>query len=326
MNEAASSAPSQRGGVRGEPGTDTPTGHRDPGPIVGSRPTPATHPARRIACRRRTVLFLACALTVTSTSCQPREQPVGGGWVREAISAPTDLVDHGHTYEAGIDSIRVTAGPIGSADVREAFVRTDTPVSVDQQSCVTWHGPIEGSATQPGVVLRADPSPDRTRMIMVTNNVAFEWRPALNVHLVDSPDGEPVFRKIASRSLTTIGSWDTTQPLPWRLCARAVGRWVEAKAWSLTNEEPSWIHPSATITVLLPPEYVRAGRPGVYVGHLGAHESTLLTDHRTADLAGERTSVLVERSLARLCAWSRERTVRLVDRPDPTGSTTVAGS
>src|SRR5699024_1393147 len=121
----------------------------------------------------------------TSTGCQPRKQLIDGGWSLETITSPTGDDEHDHLHEGTADSILVTAGPTVSADVREALVRVDAPVSVDQQSCVTWNGPIDGTAIQPGVVLRADPSPDRTRLIMVTNNVAFDWRPAINVHLVD---------------------------------------------------------------------------------------------------------------------------------------------
>lgn len=254
--------------------------------------------ARRNQPHGAVAIALGLMIGATLSVDRAGSEPMPGGWVREFISTDPAGENHRFDFDRHDGSIEITAGPEDGTGSRMALIRGDAPLSVDQESCVTWYGPVEGTIIQPGVVLRVDPSPDRTRMVMVTNNIAYEWRRSINVHIIDSALGDPSYQKVGTNSTTTIGYWNHTEPLPWRFCARAIGRWVEGKAWSLQNGEPSWSDPTATVRVLLQPEQVHAGRPGVYIGHLGSGQSTRLDDHETRVLRRERPVATVQRSIA----------------------------
>src|SRR5699024_7876621 len=123
---------------------------------------------------------------------------------------------------------------------------------------------------------------DHTQLIMVTNNIVYGWRPGVNVHLIDSKRWPETFASAGSFTSDHIGA--EGQPLPWRFCARATGDQVSAKAWSVHSPEPAWGDPSAAFTVTVPPEFVNAGQPGVYAGHLRAGQSSSYEQHSGAVL------------------------------------------
>ena len=248
--------------------------------------------------RASAVGALATALALVSTACLPAPsspppppppppiQLVYGDHLAAQLTP-----DGGDTYvitpvEGGFKATAPTTNK--SANSRYAVLRADAATSVDQQACVTWDGPM-ANAIQPGLTLRVHSTAQSNRAIMITNNIYYSWRTGFNVHLAVSV-ADPILKQVGGVALPeAVGSdpFDMA-PLPWRMCARAIGDQVELKVWqsAVLSEEPAWGDPDHTGVVTLPPDWVYAGRPGAYVGHLQPGESTSFSDTVTKDLPG----------------------------------------
>lgn len=180
-------------------------------------------------------------------------------------------------------SVRSPESNVGG-NLRIAVIDPAAPVLVDQQSCLDWHGP-SGWIIQDGVVLRARVGTDRTQAVMVSNNIFFAARQAFNVHMVDTNGlndqgtgpGPNVHPKIAAFDMKAgVGDLLEGKPLPWRICARVIGRELTVKVWSVPSfsQEPSWSDPVYAQRVTLPEQSVYPGQPGAYVGHIKPGEHT----------------------------------------------------
>lgn len=228
---------------------------------------------------------------VLTAACQPRPThhsgTIHGQVIAGAITYDADPNDR-YDISAPIAGQVVVSAPTTNSDgnVRLALVDMDTPPSIDQSACVTWQGPDDESI-QPGVVLRARIDKYRTRSIMVTNNIWYSARHNLNVHVTDtnwSHGYEPVGSISVAKGL---GVLPDRKPLPWRICAQALGNTVRAKAWSIPSmAEPSWNDPAFAGSVTLPDSAPRSGVPGVYIAHLAPGESTELTAIETSPITG----------------------------------------
>lgn len=242
--------------------------------------------------RTRRLTIAAAALTVlAATACDP-----------VATSRPplTELHRNGLritslTYE-GSNSYRYARPSATAVDVtapstnrggnhRVAITDEATPPSIDQEACVSWHGPRD-EASQPGVVLRVQSDPGRARAIMVTNNIMYGIRSGINVHLVDSANPGNPLTMLGGGFYETVGGDATRHPLPWRFCARAIGDRVIAKGWSTALPEPSWEDERATLNLTLPASHVHAGRPGVYAGHVLPGRTSRFRGIATTELHG----------------------------------------
>jgi hypothetical protein len=217
-----------------------------------------------------------------------------------AVELTPDFHDR-YRFAAGAGRVRVAAPSANvGGNLRMAFWDRTARASVDQQSCVTWTS-FGGAAAQGGVALRVRGSGRDIQALTVTNNIWFGARNGWNVHLWQLAFA--TFRTLGQVRLTgSFGKVPFQQPpLPWRICARVVGRSFEFKAWSLAREhrEPAWGDPEHGATYLLPPGWDRAGRPGAYVGHLHHGEATTFEDLDTrpirpagGDLTGLRVRAL----------------------------------
>lgn len=196
-------------------------------------------------------------------------------------SVPTDVrrmvvtPDHWDGYSLQLGSRTATAvAPAGNVgdNLRMVWWPARAPASVDSEACATWTrwGTVVG---QPGIALRARRDGGRERVITVTNNIFFAGRWGWNTHLWET--GRPA-RLVGSVALhQTFGSRpQDVPPLPWRLCARAVGATVQFKAWPLatTASEPAWGDARYGSSVRVPPEWVYPGGSGWYIGHLAPNE------------------------------------------------------
>lgn len=210
-----------------------------------------------------------------------------GGWIalravapiREdtyTTSTPNDVQRWVVTPD-GTDAYSLALGPRtvrGSApatndggNLRMVWWPSRAPASVDSESCLTWTR-RDSVLAQPGVALRVRRDGGRSRAITVTNNITFGARWAWNTHIWES--GRP-FRQIGATYLTQAFGDHPTElpPLPWRLCARAIGSTVELKAWPTSRtSEPAWGDARYGGSVALPPGWVFPGRSGWYLGHL----------------------------------------------------------
>jgi hypothetical protein len=182
-------------------------------------------------------------------------------------------------------TFKTAAGNKGG-NYRMAVIPTEAPVSVNQTACMTWnHNKNDLQVIQPGIVLRANTAPGRTRLIMVTNNIMFNWRAGINIHLVDtSIVGSTAHHQIAGFNTFTIGD---PNKLPWRICAQAIGNTIKVKGWSINDmPEPAWNDPTNVFSTQVPDAWVVAGQPGVYMGHMKPGQTTKVTNVTGDDILG----------------------------------------
>lgn len=168
-----------------------------------------------------------------------------------------------------IDEVAVTAdrANIGQ-NLRAVWWFDGDRQAVDQEACATWtehSGPI----AQAGVALRVRQVGEATQAITVTNNIMWGARNGWNVHLWSSGmPGRLLGQAVLSHSF---GARDAPlPPLPWRVCARVVGRSLQFKAWSVAAhpDEPGWGDPGFGTSFWLPSGWIYPGHAGWYVGHL----------------------------------------------------------
>lgn len=268
-------------GTAGTP-HDTPVAVR--GQHTGVRTTTSSSRRAPSAAVRWIAALLALVTAISLTACKPalnadRKQ----GSFTVGMITPEGIDRFVFEDRSTGLTVRAPASNTGG-NLRAAVVKTNAPVLVDQQSCVNWNGPI-GGMVQPGVVLRAKVEPDRTRAVMVTNNIFFGYHPGFNVHLADTNGlnetgtgpGTNSYALLAQFDLSAgVGGFQDRKPLPWRICARVTGRQLTLKVWSVPSfvGEPSWSDPTYAKRATLPQRSVYAGQPGMYVGHVRAREHT----------------------------------------------------
>ncbi len=182
-------------------------------------------------------------------------------------------------------------------DARAVWFDPAVPAGVDHSACVTWTS--LGENTQGGLALRVRNDDGRTRAITVTNNVFLQARWIFNLHLWDTGDREAdgeirlrVFRQFELREAGLVRFPPAPAPgelpappevvdLPWRMCARVAGHVLTFKVWPTSIDEPRWDDPRHTGAALLPDEWVYAGRPGWYAGHIGPRSPLVQIDEVT---------------------------------------------
>ena len=200
--------------------------------------------------------------------------------------------DGPRTYEfattSGGDRVTVHAPPGTGRNLRMVWTTRDVPVSRDHEACDTW-GITDGPITQQGVALRVvDERGSVARALCVMKNI---WQGGTWIFNVIGFD-HGSFTLLGSVDLSGTFDRDGLVPaLPWRMCARVRDRTLVWKVWPTARPEPAWGDAGYGTTITLPTEWVYAGRPGFYVGHLEAGDDALFTDESAATLRpGRRRS------------------------------------
>lgn len=221
-----------------------------------------------------------------ATACQP-QLPTSKAYPITVLTP--DGRDRYQITDEGTGFIATAPTSNTSSNLRVAVLAETAPTSTDEQSCVTWNGPITGYV-QPGLALRVRSDSGSNKAIMVTNNIYYDYRTAFNVHVVVSV-ASPMLKRVGSVSLPdAVGPDPQNQtPPPWRMCARVIGTNVDLKVWALAERptEPAWGDPQYSGTVVVPTDWVYPGRPGTYVGHLAPGQSTSFTDLAVEALPAE---------------------------------------
>jgi hypothetical protein len=226
---------------------------------------------------------LAFGLVIATAACDETgtRNSHPGVTTRVITSNGADLYD---VVSPSPSAVRISAPASNTqGNLRIVGSRDADPVTRDMQSCITWSGPTMDVA-QPGIALRVQVAGNTTNAITVTNNIWYYVRHTFNVHLMKN-----------NRPLTNVGQVTLpafgktifdTPPLPWRICARAQGRTITVKAWSLakTPKEPSWTDPRYTGKATVPADWVYPGRPGWFSGHLKAGQAMNYTNIETKTL------------------------------------------
>jgi hypothetical protein len=234
----------------------------------------------------RSLASLAAAWALTLAAVDVASASVSSPWIPtyDGDTSPRSLRTAYLTRDAG-DSFTVTKdGPVLTAaapptntggNTREVVWPSRSLRSRDAQTCATWLGETN-DFVQEGLALRIRHHDGVTTAITLTKNIYYGAHWVFNVHGWDSSSPSP---------FTQLGQWDLSpvildgggqyQPMPWRVCFRAVGSTVGMKIWwPAQMSEPSWSDPAYTRTMVIPSEYTRRGRAGWYVGHLQPGMST----------------------------------------------------
>ena len=211
---------------------------------------------------RHPLTWVAIVGVIAGAGCAP--EVTVPGWAEQMLT------------RSGADTYRVTAAPEGlvvtmpatnspESNTRSLLFRPDTEPSSDQQVCLT--ATHDGDLTQEGVALRISRDDGRIRAITVTRNVFAGGTSWYNLHVWDTALGGAVPATLLSSTDMT-AALPTDAATPRRMCARVEGARLTFKVWTAALPEPEWTDPVLTATVELPPETVREGIPGLYIGHL----------------------------------------------------------
>ena len=171
------------------------------------------------------------------------------------------------------------------SNLRMVWTIDDAPPSRDHQACDTW-GPTDGPITQQGVALRIDATDGQVeRAICIMKNIwgGGDWI----FNAIGFDHGS--FVVLGSVDLSaTFGPQGLVPELPWRMCARVRDSTLDWKVWPTARREPAWGDAMFGTTTTLPAEWVYAGRPGFYVGHLEMGDDAEFTDESVTGLEPER--------------------------------------
>jgi hypothetical protein len=243
-------------------------------PGNGSAPTaprPRTGPGRPLC----TAASLVVATALLVAACAPQPEAVGDHVLLYVSRDGTDAVSL--RPGVGREDVHFSAPASNLETNTRALVwRRTSPVAVDQQACATFRS--SGLPVQEGVALRIAETAGSVRAVTVMKNIYgyVDW--VFNVQLIDT--SKPLGQ---GRWMQPVPGEDFSEavrgrPQPWRLCARTSGRQLQFKVWVHAEEEPGWDDPVHARTVVLPSEWVVAGRPGLYIGHMPANGWSEFTD------------------------------------------------
>jgi hypothetical protein len=198
--------------------------------------------------------------------------PVDPRYRASLLTSSPDREDTVAITVSGPSTVLSAAAGNRDGNIRVVFVDAAGPVLADQQTCATWSDQT-GPFNQQGVALRvSDDGP--TRAITVTKNVWGGVSDIFNVHIWDTSQPTGGIRYLGGESLgPALHVNGQLAPLPWRICAKAVGRVVSFKVWPANQAEPAWTDPIHSRSMQLPADAPVTGRPGWYGAHLyeGAH-------------------------------------------------------
>jgi hypothetical protein len=190
--------------------------------------------------------------------------------IKTAVLTP-DGADS-YTFSADGNGVVTAAAPASNhgSNLRKVLWIKETAKSLNASSCATWRSETT-SAIQQGAALRIVKGDGYTRAVTVSKNIYFGATWIINLHVWDSRKN-PAFRQIGQFDLSqTLRPNGTPAPLPWRLCARALGSTLEFKVWRLGVEpEPAWDDVNHGGKATIPAKWVEPGKAGLYVGHIPA--------------------------------------------------------
>lgn len=238
--------------------------------------------------RRLAVLILVVAsCAVACTSDPATVQPEGS-----SESAPPRTLMTAILSQVAQD--RYVVAPLGDAaatvhappdnvdsNLRVAFWDASAVDLVDSYSCATWQS-ASADTVQEGVALRVTSAAAGARAILVTKNVFLGGVWVFNVDVWDaSAPGLSGLSILANVDLGSVFNPDgRLVPLPWHICARAVGGDVTFKAWPAATPEPAWGDPRFGASVRLPDGWTLPGKPGWFIGHVAAGGEATYSDMR----------------------------------------------
>ncbi len=214
-----------------------------------------------------------------------REIGVRSGSRRRDVAASVATSDGtlAYDFDPSLDGEGVAVhSPAGTGtNLRMVWTIDEARPSRDHQACDTW-GPTDGPITQQGVALRIDATDGEVeRAICIMKNIwgGSDWI----FNAIGFRSGS--FVVLGSVDLSAVFDADGSVPsFPWRMCARVEGRSLEWKVWPMEHPEPDWNDPLFGGRVTLPPDWVYAGQPGFYIGHLGAGSYAQFEDESVLQL------------------------------------------
>lgn len=239
--------------------------------MTGTESTP--HLPRR--CRAIIAAALATT-TIAAGACTPAP-PIdlqATAWSEQIL---TWIGTDSFTITGDATSLVVAAQATNGLDSnnRVLLYRHDGRAAVDLDVCLTATHP--GGITQEGVALRVASAPSGYRAITVTRNVFGHATARYNVHGWDGAMRHGLPGDLLG-SVDLSGTVPDDPSAPRRMCARAIGGTLEIKAWSAAAPEPGWDDERAVRTVAIPQQWVYAGQPGLFAGHIERGEQIAFTN------------------------------------------------
>jgi hypothetical protein len=192
-----------------------------------------------------------------------------------------------YTFASDANGVITASAPVdnGGANLRNVFWIKGAPAAVDASSCATWTN-ATSVRVQQGAALRIIRRSSYTRAVTVTKNIYYGATWIINLHVWDSREN-PAGRAIGAFDMSD-ELWPDGEPapLPWRLCARAVGSTLEFKIWRPNDEpEPAWGDRAHGGAAAVPAGWVQVGKTGLYAGHIPPDGSATFADVTTAALS-----------------------------------------
>jgi hypothetical protein len=215
-----------------------------------------------------------------------------------AVALTRDGVDsYGITQDNGVTDAHAAATN-KQGNTRVIFWQKSTAAEADSETCATWRSE-SSDHDQQGAALRIVSGAGVTRAITVTKNM-FGPNYIFNVHLWNTSARPYAFTQIASFDLrSTFAPHGVLLPLPWNLCAQAMGNTVSFVAWPGSASQPAWDDARYGGSVTLPAGWDYAGATGWYIGHLLPGESATY-DHLSTGSASLAPTVDAVAAAARI--------------------------
>jgi hypothetical protein len=208
---------------------------------------------------KRITIIVVGLVAVAAAACAP-PPPVTPG--HTSVYITRDAADV-YQFTPTADGVQVTApGTNIAGNTRTMFWSDTEPRSVDQQVCATFQS--DAWPAQEGVSLRTS----NGRAITVMKNI---WGRAVNyfnVQLIDMSRPADQGRIAPPVPGVDFGHVLSGAPQPWRLCAKVEGQQLTYKVFPANQPEPAWGDQTYGRTVVLAPDWVYEGQPGIYIGHL----------------------------------------------------------
>jgi hypothetical protein len=171
------------------------------------------------------------------------------------------------SYQAASATVSADTGNTGG-NSRDVFWREPANL-LNAQSCATWTSDSDPFGIgQQGAALRIRTTGGRVRAVTVTKNIWGGAAWVFNLHTWDSkavPNSVQIGQVDLSATFHRNG---VIAPLPWHLCAKAVGNTLSFIAWPSGEPIPTYGDPTHGGSATIPAGWDVAGKAGWYAGHV----------------------------------------------------------
>ena len=172
-------------------------------------------------------------------------------------------------------AIEVHASSYTGENEREFLWVNTAPTEANTTVCMQWSS--GGLVDQEGAVLRLKVANGVFRAITVMRNIWGDKFYYINFVSWNSESAVP-FTILSGVNLAGYLTTSTSAIYPLNFCARAAGDTVEFIVWKQNDSKPHWGSILQGGAARIPPGYFGVGKEGVYIGHLIAPSSAVISN------------------------------------------------